>query len=348
MLHRLFDHLTWNEIYALAERQGLAALVMDELTQNLAMTQSIKADEEGTMQVYQLFGATQMMETKYERYERTVKSLSAFARKQGIKMLVLKGYGASLNYPIPSHRHCGDIDVFVINDGTNDYSSLDKAVSENFKIDVDQSSAHHSSFQLGEFLVENHKTVLDPDNHKENEALNRLLAEEAVKDIREENGVLLPSVRFNSIHLLAHMAQDFASVGSNLRQLLDWSNFVLKNSNEIDWDYVFKIANEFGMTPFLNALNAVCTEKLGYSKEMFPVRIKKDEESGLEKITDKVFADLLKGSNKKLLPSQTNILHYGLVETIHFFQNYWKHKMVYKENIFASFWTLAKMRWAAK
>ena len=51
-----------------------------------------------------MLGVSVQMERQYIMYEEAVQRLSAFAIECGLHMVILKGYGLSLNYPVPAHR----------------------------------------------------------------------------------------------------------------------------------------------------------------------------------------------------------------------------------------------------
>lgn len=210
----------------IAEMQGLSALYLDAVQQDEEMSARIVSSPENKNQMLRMLGTSVLMEHRYVKYEKAVKELSTFAAECGLLMVVLKGYGLSLNYSVPAHRPCGDIDVYV--EGDFGHRLLDDAVRQKMGIKVDKTSRHHSRFAIKGFMVENHITVMDPDSHKEYLDLNRLLSIEVVRGVREVNGILLPSSRFYGIHLLAHMAGDCASTGTNLRNLLDWATFVYR------------------------------------------------------------------------------------------------------------------------
>lgn len=53
------------------------------------------------------------IENTYRRQERAIARLAAFYREHAIPMMLLKGYGLSLFYPVPEHRPCGDIDIWL-------------------------------------------------------------------------------------------------------------------------------------------------------------------------------------------------------------------------------------------
>lgn len=342
VFNSLLETVGKERLLEIVEKQGLSSVFFNAIQQEKLLSTYFTSTPEDKQRMFQMLGISLQMESQYSHYENAVKELSSFARDNNLRMLVLKGYGLSLNYPIPAHRPCGDIDVYVISSFDDtckcNYKMLDMAVSEKLGVDVDEGNAHHSRFEFKGYLVENHKTVLDPDRHKENEGLNKLLEDEAIKGIREVNGVLLPSVRFYSIHLLAHMASDFASTGTNLRRLLDWATFVncSRKEDTLDWDFVFATAEHYGMLSFLNAINDICVRYLGYDRELFPIRIKMDLAQSFRKQTDKVFADLIKDHEQILYPSQTNVLYYGWMKGKRFFKNRWKYDMVYKENLWKS------------
>ena len=327
-LERAFDIL---------EEQVLSALCLDAVQQDKELSALMVSSAEQKQRMMRMFGASVQMEHRYARYEEAVKGLSSFAAESGLRMVVLKGYGLSLNYPVPAHRPCGDIDVYVLSPDmdSSGYRALDEVVWRKKGIKVDVSSRHHSRFAFMGFMVENHITVMDPDSHKEYMELNILLSEEIGKDMREVNGVLLPSYRFYSIHLLAHMAGDFASTGTNLRRLLDWATFVdsAQVAGGVDWDFVFSTADRFGMLPFLNAINDICVRYLGYGKELFPVRCEMEKLQSFIHLSDRVFADLIACHEPVLHPSQTNFLHYAWVKGKKFMSNRWKYEMVYKESV---------------
>lgn len=330
------ENLGWEKTCDVADRQGLSALFLDAIQQDKVLSARIASSDEQKKRMLRMFGVSLQMERQYARYEEAVKRLSAFAAECGLRIVVLKGYGVSLNYPAPEHRSCGDIDVYVIPSDwkTCGYGLLNEAVRQKMGITVDESSRHHSRFAFMGFMVENHITVLDPDSHKEYKELNKLLAEEVCKGIREVNGVLLPSFRFYGIHLLVHMAGDFVSTGTNLRRLLDWATFVDRAFAVgcVDWDFVFATAEHYGMMPFLNSINDICVRYLGYRMELFPVRCEAEEMQSFIRLTDRVFADLIACHEPVLYPSQTNVFHYAWVKGMQFMRNRWKYDMVYKES----------------
>ena len=84
--------------------------------------------------------------------------------------------------------------------------AIDDVVSKEKGAQISYDDGHHSIFAFGKCTVENHATVLNVSPYKVNIWINDLLVELA-KDSTDEAalGLVLPSARFYSIHLLRHM-----------------------------------------------------------------------------------------------------------------------------------------------
>lgn len=83
----LTEPVNWNEVQALAEKQGLAAVLVDGIEQLPDNQRPPKED------LLQMIGqVVQGYEYRYELYRRTIAELAGFYREHGLKMMVLKGY----------------------------------------------------------------------------------------------------------------------------------------------------------------------------------------------------------------------------------------------------------------
>lgn len=324
----------WRNVINLASRQGILGVCFDAFNR---IPESARPD--GSLLI-KWIGQALLMEDRYKQYQETLIRLSEIVRNLDIRMLVLKGYGCSLNYPQPKYRPCGDIDIFLIdvNGNHTDLLSqrLEAYLEKSLGINVNNQNGHHSQFLFNHFLVENHSTVLDTDAHKSSLYLNDLLvsmtsSSESV--VVGDSEVWLPSAKFNSVHLLRHMASDFASVRTSIRNLLDWSTFV--SMNNVDWTFVHEVAHQANMHRFLDAINGICVNYLGYPKEKFPV------ESSDERLGQKVLNEILSCPDTPDFPSLNsslrNKISYDLYKTRRMWKNRWKYQIVYDESLFESF-----------
>ena len=98
----------WVAIQDLATQHGLSAVVLDGIEK--------LTDQQRPPKVFllQWIGETlQGYEYRYELYQRTISEMAGFYNSHGFKMMVLKGYACSLDWPKPEHRPCGDIDIWL-------------------------------------------------------------------------------------------------------------------------------------------------------------------------------------------------------------------------------------------
>lgn len=323
----------WAKIYKLAQIQGVYGVVFDVL-------EKLPTDMRPPKSVLlNWIGKVAMMERIYDAYVCTINKLALVVKKKDCVIMLMKGYGCSLNYPIPNHRPCGDIDIFAMTkEGEHNETVLrvvDKAITEDNQGNFVSNNEHHSVIQYSNFVVENHETILDVNTHKSSRTLNSLLENIASENKGNytffEQGLVLPSVKFNSIHLLRHMANDFATVRMTLRQLLDWSTFVANNADDIDWTFVHDVTRKANMLRFLDAINSICVDYLGYDTALFPITHKD------EILRDRVLADIFIPAYQGEIPSMKNKLRYGLVKTYRMWHNRWKYSIVYDESLCSSF-----------
>ena len=135
----------------------------------------------------------------------------------------------------------------------------------------------------------------------------------------------------------AHGAS-FAVEKITLRHILDWALFVRANASKIDWDFVYGYAKDSGCSPFLNCLNGICVEPLGFAAEDFPVK----ERNG--KLQLRMLADILHPEFQEEIPDSTHTLRYAIAKTRRILANRWKYRMVSEERIVTTIWNLAKKR----
>lgn len=98
------------DIKQLAYEQGLSAIVLDALdnTQNGFYKDTIPLQLK-----LEWIGEVIQNENTFSSYKKAICSLSDFYSKQGFQVMILKGYACSINWPRPSHRPCGDIDIWL-------------------------------------------------------------------------------------------------------------------------------------------------------------------------------------------------------------------------------------------
>lgn len=257
--------IDWQELKNLADAHGLSAIVLDGLDKSKTDTLPLQMKLEWIGEVLQNY------EQRYKDYQKRIGQLAGFYYQHGIKMMVLKGYGLSLNWPNPKHRPCGDIDIYVF----GNYKDADDALHKELGIKIEKGHHHHTVFEWKGYSVENHYDFVNVHYGHGNDELEKVFKELA----KDESNVIdidgqlvyLPSANLHALFLLRHCMQDFASAELNLRQVLDWAFFLEKHTKEVDWKWLVETIKKFKMTDFFNCLNAICVGDLGFDVKIFPI-----------------------------------------------------------------------------
>lgn len=323
----------WRKLRSFATRQGVSAFVFDAVSE---LPEGIRPEREALLQ---WIGSVLMQEANYKRHANAISKLSAFYASHDIKMMLLKGWGLSFNYPHPNHRPTGDMDIWLYGDQAkgDEFLEAEKGIHP-------IKSSHHTVFTFNGVEVENHITFIETDCHKPDgseELLLKYATTEPALEVAGINGnkILLPSVNLNAYFLLRHSSAHFATENITLRHLLDWAFFVEKYHNDIDWDALYANAKDKNIHIFLDCQNAICVDKFGFPQKHFPVRANHPE------LEERIFKDILFPEFRSKAPGmRQNFAKYCYVKTKRHFANKWKYDITYKENFLSILFRFARNR----
>ena len=318
------DTMDWQAIQTLANQQGLSAIVIDGIEK---LPEKLRPPK---VLLLQWIGEVlQSYEYRYELYRRAIAEMASFYNEHHFKMMVLKGYACSLDWPRPEHRPCGDIDIWLFGRS----HEADLLIEREKGIEVNRSEPHHTVFYWQDFMVENHFDFIDVNHHQSHRALEKTLKELGKDDTYsvELNGetVYIPSPNLHALFLQRHSMLHFAFGEFSFRQLLDWAFFVKAHGKEVDWKWLMNVLEQHGMTPLFNLFNAICIEDLGFEAELFP---RAEVDSVLkQRVLNEIFQ-----------PEFNEIQPVGLLPRVVFKYrrwkaNGWKHALCYKESMWSAF-----------
>lgn len=332
-----YNNIDWNSVFALANQQAILVLLADGLQVCLSTHPEAKPfDNESVtdkQKRMQWLGLVMAYERLYAKHEKAMADLARLYASRGIRMMVLKGYGLSLDWPIPNHRPVGDLDIYNF----GKWREADELVAYDCGIMVDDGHEHHTVFNFKAVAVENHYDFINTKAHRDAPKIEtrlKALAEKGCKEIEVQGAkIYLPSADFNAIFLMRHMGQHFAGEHLNLRQVLDWGFFIRKHHKEVDWNKAIAFLKEIGLYTFFNQINAICVDYLGFDEAVFPSVERKEE------LKDRILADILHPEFAEERPSSglRSILTFKFRRWWH---NRWKHPLVYKEWLLPMFLTL--------
>ena len=103
----------WRKFYDVAAEQGVLAVAWNGiLRQSAEDVDSLNKSLDRALKIRWALNVEQI-ERKYVKQKNAIVTLVRFFARHGIHIMILKGYGLSLNYPVPEHRPCGDVDIWL-------------------------------------------------------------------------------------------------------------------------------------------------------------------------------------------------------------------------------------------
>ena len=345
----LSQEIDWTAFKALADTHGLSAIVLDGVNGLSVLSSFSNSAVQGSAKQFLLQWIGEVMQSfegRYVAYENAIGSLAGFYNQHAYKMMVLKGYACSLDWPNPMHRPCGDIDIWLFGQQREadaalgswfkvpaEASEQGRAHDPNFKID--KGHHHHTVFEWQGFTVENHYDFLNVHHHKSNVEMEAFLKDLGKDDSHyvELHGekVYLPSANLHALFLLRHSMSNFASTGFQLRQLLDWAFFVEKHGKEVDWEWLECKLEHFGMKKLYDVFNAICVEDLGFDVKQFP------QVQFQPQLKKRVLNDILAPEFSE--KESGGFLSRAVFKYRRWKANEWKHELCFNDSLWSALWS---------
>jgi hypothetical protein len=308
----------WKAVVEFALKQGVVGISFDSFQQiRESIDQKYHPNE---LELMAWFGYTNILEKKYEAHKVAIDKLASFYQQHDIKMMLLKGDGLSLYWPVPKHRPSGDMDIYLF----GDWEKADKLVSDKLGIQVDEGHEHHTCFTFEGESIENHYDFINIKHNK-----SAVWIEAKLKELAGTSSY--PSADFNAIFLIRHLGQHFAGEEVTLRQVLDWGFFMRSENKNVNWKEIIPFLKKMEIYDFFCIINSICVKYLGFKEYEFP------DVSSDEALVERVMEDILNPEFEGDVP-RDNKLKAIAFKTRRFFANGWKRKLVFKEGILNQFW----------
>lgn len=243
--------IDWQELKALAEEQGLSAIVLDGLDKlnETSLPQELKLE---------WIGEVLQIEATYKLHQEVATDMANLFHRNVIRTYVLKGRILSECYPKPNHRVSVDMDCFLLPEqGEFDAWNLGNDLIRAKGFNVNTDFYKNSSFDLPGLMVENHR-FLTPFRGNEKLAslekvLQALLQADKGEDIIEDTWLCRPPVMLSALFLIEHAYSHFLHEGLTWRMVLDWVMFERKHKTEMNWSTFNVLIDEFGFLKFYNS-----------------------------------------------------------------------------------------------
>lgn len=246
----------WVQLKALADEQGLSAVVLDgidKLDTNLSNDLPLELKLKWIGEVLQ-------RESVYALQSEVATDMAKLFYNNGIKTYILKGIIVSECYPKPSHRVSVDVDCFLLPEkGDFDAWGLGNNLIRAKGIQVNTDFYKNSSFLLSGVLVENHQYLTPFRGNKKLASLENVmqtyLRQDIDLDIIGSTRMYRPPVMVTALFLIEHAYSHFLHEGLTWRMVLDWVLFSDNHRKEIYWADFEGFIDEFGFRKFYEAFN---------------------------------------------------------------------------------------------
>ena len=259
-LTRVLKKNEWAELYDLSCKLGVNTFVYDGL-QRLS---NIDIDEE---LYYKWIGQGLVKENEFSRHVEIIREFTSRCNALGVKIFVLKGLAFGINYPVPVHRSCGDIDIFCVSDDGMPAYLVGNEVASQLGAEVSTHWYKHSKIHYKGVPIENHEYLICTREGKMYKELNRKLKELLLSDKCErqlyDTGALIPSTYFNALFQAYHSRAHFLSDGIGLRHVLDWATFLQKEQSNLDWALFYADCERFHLKRFIVAMTDIAVNRFG-------------------------------------------------------------------------------------
>ena len=273
--------IDWNALYHEARAQAVDLLLYDSLTEEERSTIPIEIAREWRTTVYRSLCYNEEL-----RYEQG--SILKALESEKIPCVILKGFSCAVNYPNPSLRCAGDIDLLV---GTAGIERARKVLEEKGYVASPDPHPFHLNMRNGWKIVELHHEPAGIPAGNDGDAIRAFFkGREKYPEWMEELPVL--PLKEQAMVLILHKLEHIVSSGLGLRQLYDWAMFVYMRLPVERWKEVEFVLRQFGLLHFTKIITQICVEWLHLPKSSAPWCLDVDK-----KISECLLNDILRTGN---------------------------------------------------
>ena len=248
----------WAAAIALAAKHGVGALTWDGLMALYKLGYVSEGQLPASKLKLRWIGLVQRAERNYKLQQHALEILDGVLGRQQLKMLVFKGMGLSLYYPVFNHRECCDVDVYAFDDK---HKELELSLIQDGGEEGDE-NAKHSTIDYKNVHFELHRSFVYRCGSRKIKHMNKEL--EALIDdstqLMDYHNIYKPSSSFDELFVLIHAANHYKTEGLALRHIIDWA-LVLR---AIDYKWNEVKLHEYGLLRFARILNRIAREHLGF------------------------------------------------------------------------------------
>ena len=267
------EPVVWEDLHRLSSQQTVTGLVADGVNR---LPAEILPDADSD--ILDPFLA-EMMATARRNAQLDAFVPKLFRALRDIPVILIKGQSLAVDYPDPSRRQPGDIDLLLL---PSSYEAA-KAIllPKATKVLEEEAAIWHQGMKFHSIEVEIHGSISTLMSRKLDRQLAGLLEEQF--DGRPLPSVPIggaeipvPEAGFNAVYIFVHFLHHYWSGGIGLRQLVDWMVFISVHKRDIHPVLLENTLEELGLLRVWKVFTGFVQEYLGCPAEKLPLAAKPD------------------------------------------------------------------------
>lgn len=273
----------WEEIYHFARKQAVQGIVYDGVNMLDSALQPPM-----TMMIRWTVEIDSIERANKKQADVIYKLYNIFTQENNLPFLLLKGQANGACYPTPTHRVCGDIDLYFY-----DKSETAHRIIERRGIYVEREHYREGSNNANytfEGVPIDHRirfmTLHNPFTRKRLKKMQSTQLLDGQQGTLQIKEIGVPTLAPGTSHVMqiAHILKHLLTEGVGLRQCCDLAMTLYATRESIDVEDNKKILKSLGLHKFALLMYAFLEEFLGYPKEQLPQATSYDAAPLLEEI----------------------------------------------------------------
>lgn len=262
------EAIDWRKLIDLSFEQGVAAIAVDGLQFSLELREeslewALDSPELEDLK-YEWFGEVFQVENDYQNHLQKAEELTKLFAEAGFRSCILKGLSNAMLYPNPSHRQCGDIDIWV----EGGRKQVLDFLRNRYK--VGEAVVHHAHVEIFPDLpIEVHYLPAWLYNPFANRRLQHFFEQEADAQFGNMTplGFACPQPKFNLVFNAVHIYKHYFQNEMTLKHLVDYY-CILQHSTKVERQEAYRILKQVGLAGFASWLMGKLERELGLSPEL--------------------------------------------------------------------------------
>ncbi len=296
------DNDNWKHIYGLSASQGVVAIAYDGVRELNSFEGGSCVIPKALLIKWEI--NSENLHNRYTKQLRIAEEIASTADRAGKRYIILKGLAYSTYYRNPTHRECGDIDIYF----PENFVWSEQMFCALTKSKYHHKTVKHTSYTFNGISIENHIYVSDLHIKRKAVKLNKLLnnyLDNSISDFKIGQISIMPlksaCADFNFLHMMSHAIHHFLSSQIALRHFCDIASIITAKREEIDFKTIRSFFWKNNLHRIYDSFIYICADYLGINTN--GIETGEKDNIFIEKILDDTFHERVKAAGSVKPPT---------------------------------------------